>query len=70
MGLPRMPDNTAEDEGSRDRPEPLVTAAGLIKDFGSLRAVDTVDFDVLPRDFLGFLGPNGAGKTTIMKMMY
>ena len=70
MGLPRMPENTAEDEGSPGRSEPLVTAAGLIKDFGSLRAVDTVDFDVHPRDFLGFLGPNGAGKTTIMKMIY
>ena len=70
MGLPRMPENTAEDEGSPGRSKPLVTAAGLIKDFGSLRAVDTVDFDVHPRDFLGFLGPNGAGKTTIMKMIY
>jgi lipooligosaccharide transport system ATP-binding protein len=70
MGLPRMPESTAEDEGSPSRSEPLVTAAGLTKDFGSLRAVDTVDFDVHPRDFLGFLGPNGAGKTTIMKMIY
>jgi lipooligosaccharide transport system ATP-binding protein len=49
---------------------PLVVAEGLVKDFGALRAVDSLSFQVQPKDFLGFLGPNGAGKTTLMKMVY
>jgi lipooligosaccharide transport system ATP-binding protein len=49
---------------------PLVEARGLVKRYGSLTAVEGIDFKVYPRDFLGFLGPNGAGKTTVMKMIY
>jgi len=42
---------------------------GLTKDFGSLRAVDTVDLRVERGTFYGFLGPNGAGKSTTIKML-
>jgi ABC-2 type transport system ATP-binding protein len=41
----------------------------LVKDFGSIRAVDSVSFTVRPGEVLGFLGPNGAGKSTSMKMI-
>jgi ABC-2 type transport system ATP-binding protein len=42
---------------------------GLTKQFGSVRAVDDVTFDVAPGRVTGFLGPNGAGKTTTLRML-
>jgi lipooligosaccharide transport system ATP-binding protein len=52
------------------RDEPAVRASGLVKHYGSLTAVDGIDFEVRRRECFGFLGPNGAGKTTTMKMIY
>jgi lipooligosaccharide transport system ATP-binding protein len=49
--------------------EPLIQASGLTKTFGSLRAVDEVDFAVRPGEAFGFLGPNGAGKSSTMRMI-
>ncbi|MCX5808301.1 MAG: ATP-binding cassette domain-containing protein [Proteobacteria bacterium] len=48
----------------------IITAKGLSKDYYSLRAVDTIDFEILEGECFGFLGPNGAGKTTVMRMLY
>jgi lipooligosaccharide transport system ATP-binding protein len=48
---------------------PLIHARGLIKQFGSLTAVDGVDFDVQRGEAFGFLGPNGAGKSSTMRMI-
>ncbi|MES9875186.1 MAG: ATP-binding cassette domain-containing protein [Candidatus Sedimenticola sp. 6PFRAG7] len=48
---------------------PLAKARGLVKDFGSHRAVDGIDFDIPRGSCFGFLGPNGAGKTTTLKML-
>ncbi len=47
----------------------MVTVENLVKDYGSLRAVDGVSFQIRKGDILGFLGPNGAGKSTTMKMI-
>jgi lipooligosaccharide transport system ATP-binding protein len=47
----------------------LIHARGLTKRFGTLTAVDSVDFDVAPGEAFGFLGPNGAGKTSTMRMI-
>lgn len=44
----------------------IVNAKGLTKDYGSLRAVDNINFNILEGECFGFLGPNGAGKTTVM----
>ncbi|MBS0213116.1 MAG: ABC transporter ATP-binding protein [Proteobacteria bacterium] len=41
----------------------------LSKRYGSLTAVDGIDFAVAPGEVLGFLGPNGAGKSTTMRML-
>ena len=49
--------------------EVLVEAENLTKKFGSLIAVDNVDFEIFKGESFGFLGPNGAGKTTTMKMI-
>jgi len=54
---------------STDSTTPLIHARGLTKRFGTLTAVDAVDFDVQPGEAFGFLGPNGAGKTSIMRMV-
>ena len=48
----------------------VVEARSLRKEFGSLVAVDSIDFQVQKGECFGFLGPNGAGKTTTMKMIY
>jgi len=48
----------------------IVNAKGLTKDYGSLRAVDNIDFNILEGECFGFLGPNGAGKTTVMSTIY
>ncbi|MGH3078536.1 MAG: ABC transporter ATP-binding protein [Gaiellaceae bacterium] len=49
--------------------DPLVKARGLVKRFGELVAVDSIDFDLQRGEAFGFLGPNGAGKTSTMRMI-
>jgi ABC-2 type transport system ATP-binding protein len=46
-----------------------IDAAGLVKEFGPLRAVDGIDLEVRQGEIFGVLGPNGAGKTTALKML-
>src|SRR5437870_3524059 len=48
---------------------PLIHARGLRKEFGTLTAVDGIDFDVQRGEAFGFLGPNGAGKSSTMRMI-
>jgi lipooligosaccharide transport system ATP-binding protein len=48
---------------------PLVVAAGLIKRFDELVAVDGINFEIAAGEVVGFLGPNGAGKTTTIRML-
>jgi ABC-2 type transport system ATP-binding protein len=47
----------------------VITVRGLTKQYGAVRAVDDLTFDVLPGKVTGFLGPNGAGKSTTMRMV-
>ena len=46
----------------------LLTAEGLVKNYGRRRVVDGVDFHVEAGEIVGLLGPNGAGKTTSFRM--
>ena len=48
---------------------PAISATGLVKDFGSTRALDRLDLSVRSGEVHGFLGPNGAGKTTTIRML-
>jgi lipooligosaccharide transport system ATP-binding protein len=52
-----------------DAGDALISARGLVKSFGTLRAVDGIDFDVRRGEAFGFLGPNGAGKSSTMRMI-
>ena len=47
----------------------MIEVKGLVKQFGRLRAVDNLSFQVVQGEILGFLGPNGAGKSTTMKLI-
>jgi ABC-2 type transport system ATP-binding protein len=49
--------------------EPAISATGLVKSFGEVRALDGVDLEVAPGSVLGLLGPNGAGKTTAVRVL-
>jgi ABC-2 type transport system ATP-binding protein len=47
----------------------MIELQNLVKDYGSLRAVDNINFTIKEGEILGFLGPNGAGKSTTLKMI-
>ena len=47
----------------------VIEARGLLKLYGSQRAVDAIDLDIHRGEIFGLLGPNGAGKTTTILMM-
>jgi ABC-2 type transport system ATP-binding protein len=51
------------------RPDLAVEATGLVKSFGSTRAIDGVDLAVQAGSVSGVLGPNGAGKTTAIRIL-
>lgn len=42
---------------------------GLVKTFGTARALDGLDLEVSPGEVHGFLGPNGAGKSTTIRAL-
>jgi len=48
---------------------PLLEVKNLCRDFGGLRALDTVSFGILPGEIVGVIGPNGAGKTTLFALL-
>ena len=48
---------------------PAVAVSELVKDYGSVRAVDGVSFEVERGEVFALLGPNGAGKSTIVEIL-
>jgi ABC-2 type transport system ATP-binding protein len=65
-----MNDVTPAELLSATETSPLaVSARGLVKHFGDVRAVDGIDLDVPRGMIFAILGPNGAGKTTLMRML-
>lgn len=46
-----------------------IEVKGLVKDYGSVRAVDGINIVVHPGEVFAFLGPNGAGKTTTVEIL-
>lgn len=49
--------------------QPIITVQHLIKDYGNLRAVNDISFEVKEGEIFGLLGPNGAGKSTTLEIM-
>jgi len=49
--------------------EPFLKVENLTKDFGGIRAVDSVSFEVNRDEIIGLIGPNGAGKTTVVRCL-
>jgi branched-chain amino acid transport system ATP-binding protein len=47
----------------------LLSAVGLSRHFGGLRAVDNVSFDLAPGEVRAIIGPNGAGKSTFVGLI-
>ncbi len=46
-----------------------VIVEGLVKEYGSRRAVDDIDFEIASGEVFALLGPNGAGKTTTVEIL-
>lgn len=46
-----------------------ISVSGLVKQYGSTRALDGLDLDVREGEVHGFLGPNGAGKSTAIRAL-
>ena len=46
---------------------PTLEVRGVSKSFGSVPALDNVDFEVLAGEVMALVGDNGAGKSTLIK---
>ena len=46
-----------------------IDVSGLVKTFGSFRALDELTLQVATGEVHGFLGPNGAGKSTTIRVL-
>jgi len=47
----------------------MIQVIKLTKDYGDVKALDSVSFEVKKGEILGLLGPNGAGKTTTYRIL-
>ncbi|MCL6465678.1 MAG: ABC transporter ATP-binding protein [candidate division WOR-3 bacterium] len=46
-----------------------VVVQNLVRDYGALRAVDGIGFEIKPGEVFGLIGPNGSGKTTTLRVI-
>jgi ABC-2 type transport system ATP-binding protein len=46
-----------------------VNVKGLIKQFGAIRALNDLSFNIKSGEIFGLIGPNGAGKTTTLRVV-
>jgi len=51
------------------RDTPVVHMEGIVKRFGTITALDGVDFTVQKQQVMALLGDNGAGKSTLIKVL-
>jgi iron(III) transport system ATP-binding protein len=60
-------DRPAPNLPTQHLPAPYLEVRGLSKRFGPFTALQDVDLDVYPGEFVSFLGPSGCGKTTLLR---
>jgi ribose transport system ATP-binding protein len=58
MGIDQKPD-----------PQPILSLTGISKQFPGVRALDNVDFTLLPGEVHALMGENGAGKSTLINII-
>jgi fructose transport system ATP-binding protein len=49
--------------------QPVLTARGLMKRYGTVVAMNNADFDMYPGEITAVIGDNGAGKSTLIKAL-
>lgn len=58
-----------EESSTKEIGEPVLTARGLIKRFGGVKAVAGVNLTLHAGEVLAVIGPNGAGKSTLVNLL-
>jgi D-xylose transport system ATP-binding protein len=48
---------------------PILQLKGISKQFGAVRALEAVDFEIYPGEVVGLVGDNGAGKSSLIKVI-
>ncbi len=64
-----MSTQTTENNGSNGHGMPLVKMEKIGRRFGTITALEDVDFEVGYQEVVGLLGDNGAGKSTLIKVL-
>lgn len=64
-----MSQDTASQLDETTTKTPVVSARGLVKNYGQVCALNGVDIDLFPGEVLGVIGDNGAGKSTLIKCL-
>ena len=47
----------------------MIRIENLSKNYGQVKAVKSISFELMDGEIVGFLGANGAGKSTTLKMI-
>jgi D-xylose transport system ATP-binding protein len=58
-----------EHEDAIHMSEPVLSLAGISKQYAAVRALDNVNFEVWPGEVVALVGDNGAGKSTLVKVI-